>query len=123
MSAGRVERLIAMGICPAESASQLVRQLQDLSDKLSLRELKSETRIFKALSDPRRLKIIKLLSHRKMCVCELDLAMDITQPAISHHLSILENAGLVQTERKGKWIFYSVSSRARHMLREAARIK
>jgi ArsR family transcriptional regulator len=110
LSEKAVERLIASGICPAESASEYIKQLQSLSASISLKKLKEETRLFKAFSDSTRLKILKLLTHRKMCVCELNLAIDTSQPTISHHLNILENAGLIHGERHGKWMFYSMSN-------------
>ena len=110
MSKETVERLIASGICPAESASEYIKQLQALSASISLKKLKEEARLFKAFSDSTRLKILKLLTYRKMCVCELNLAIDTSQPTISHHLKILDNAGLVHSERQGKWMFYSISN-------------
>ncbi|MGD8506831.1 MAG: metalloregulator ArsR/SmtB family transcription factor [Candidatus Bathyarchaeota archaeon] len=110
MSEKAVERLIDSGICPAESASEHIKQLRTLSASISWKKLKEEARLFKAFSDPTRLKILKLLTHRKMCVCELNLAIDISQPTISHHLNILENARLILSERRGKWMFYSISN-------------
>lgn len=110
MSKETVERLITSGICPAESASKYIEQLEALSASISWKKLKEEARLFKAFSDPTRLKILKLLTFRKMCVCELNLAIDTSQPTISHHLNILENAGLISGERQGKWMFYSIST-------------
>ena len=110
MSKEAVERLIASGICPAESASKYIEQLQALSASISLKKLKKEARLFKAFSDPTRLKILKLLTYRKMCVCELNMVIDTSQPTISHHLNILENAALIRGERQGKWMFYSISN-------------
>ncbi len=110
LSKEAVERLIASGICPAESASEYITQLQKLSASISWKKLKEEAKFFKAFSDPTRLKILKLLTHRKMCVCELNLAIDTSQPTISHHLNILENARLIRSERQGKWMFYSISN-------------
>ena len=109
MSKEAVERLISSGICPVESASEYIQQLEALSASISSNRLRAEARVFKAFSDPTRLKILKLLSHRKMCVCELNLAIDTSQPTISHHLNILENAELIRSDRQGKWIFYSIS--------------
>ena len=119
MSKEAVERLIASGICPAESASEYIKQLQGLSASISRKKLKKEARLFKAFSDPTRLKILKLLTYRKMCVCELNLAIDTSQPTISHHLNILENAGLIRGERQGKWMFYSISNEiVSHLLKK-----
>ncbi len=61
-------------------------------------------RVMKALSDPNRIKVIKLLQHRVMCVCELQAALDIAQPTVSKHLKILEDAGLVTCEKDGLWV-------------------
>jgi DNA-binding MarR family transcriptional regulator len=62
----------------------------------------------KALSDEKRLGILKLLEFREMCVCELTAALGVTQPNLSHHIKKLESAGLVNSERRGKWVYYSL---------------
>lgn len=64
--------------------------------------------MFKALGDPTRLEILKLLKGRELCVCDIMEAFSQTQPAISHHLKVLKTAGLVNDTRDGKWIFYAV---------------
>ena len=66
---------------------------------------------YKALGDETRLKIIQMLSRREMCVCEIIDKLDMSQPAISHHLKILRQAGLVKDSREGKWIYYSLNDR------------
>jgi len=65
----------------------------------------------KALADPTRLKIISLLRTRDCCVCELVPIFNISQPAISRHLSRLKTAGLVRETRKGQWVFYSLNEK------------
>ncbi len=65
--------------------------------------------VFQALSDPTRQKILKLLSRRKMCVCEICKNFEITQPSISHHLDILKKAGLVIYQKKGKEVYYQAN--------------
>lgn len=62
----------------------------------------------KALSDEKRLGILKLLGFREMCVCELTSALGVSQPNLSHHIKKLEAAGLVKSERRGKWVYYSL---------------
>ena len=57
---------------------------------------------FKALGEPTRLRIIKLLSERELCVCELEQIMCISQPRISQHLKILKQTGLVCERREGQ---------------------
>jgi ArsR family transcriptional regulator len=71
--------------------------------------LEKQSRIFKALADETRLGILNLLRAREMCVCEIMVALHLTQPTASHHLRILENAGLVKDSRKGKWVFYKIA--------------
>jgi len=73
--------------------------------------VKTQSRLFKALADKTRLKILALLGIREMCVCEVMVALDLTQPTASHHLGILERANLVKSKRKGKWIFYSLQDK------------
>lgn len=65
-------------------------------------------KIFKALSDDTRLKILKLLEKGQLCVCEIISAINMVQPKVSFHLGILRDAGLVKIRKKGKWVFYSL---------------
>jgi ArsR family transcriptional regulator len=74
---------------------------------MSAETAKKRSRIFKALADETRLRILGLLAAREMCVCEVMVALELTQPTASHHLGILENAGLVKNRKEGKWVFYT----------------
>ena len=68
-------------------------------------------RMFKALSDPVRLRLLSLIaSHEggEACVCDLTGPFDVSQPTISHHLKVLREAGLVGSERRGTWVYYWV---------------
>ena len=65
--------------------------------------------ILKVLADGTRLKIISLLSKQEMAVCELIEALNLSQPAVSHHLKLLKQAGLIQDNREGKWILYTIN--------------
>jgi len=105
----RVKRLVESGLRPTKNASKYVEDLQNLTNKMDGDTLKIQSKIFKALSDTSRLKILALLRIRDMCVCEIMVALNMTQPVASHHLGILENIGLVEYRREGKWIFYSIS--------------
>ncbi len=58
--------------------------------------------IFKALGEPTRLKIIKLLAERELCVCDLEEVMQISQPRVSQHLKVLKHAGLVNERKEGQ---------------------
>jgi ArsR family transcriptional regulator, arsenate/arsenite/antimonite-responsive transcriptional repressor len=64
--------------------------------------------LFKALSDETRLRILKLLSHGELCVCDIVAAFDTVQPRVSFHLAALKSAGLVKDRREGKWMHYSI---------------
>ena len=106
----RVKRLVTSGLCPSRNATKYVKELKDLTNKIDEKKLKQQSKIFKALSDPSRLKILLLLGTRDMCVCEIMVALDMSQPTASHHLGILENASLVKFRREGKWNFYGLTS-------------
>lgn len=72
--------------------------------------MKRFIRVMKALSDPSRVKIIKLLGVKELCVCELQQLLGLAQPTVSKHLKILEEAGLVDFRKEGAWIIYRLSS-------------
>jgi ArsR family transcriptional regulator, arsenate/arsenite/antimonite-responsive transcriptional repressor len=65
-------------------------------------------RTFKALADPARLRLLSLITSagREVCVCDLASAFELSQPTISYHLKMLREAGLVDSERRGTWVFY-----------------
>lgn len=65
-------------------------------------------KIFKALSDETRLRILKLLEQGELCVCDIVAALDMIQPKISFHLSVLKDAGLIRDRKQGKWIHYRI---------------
>jgi ArsR family transcriptional regulator len=66
-------------------------------------------KVFKALGENTRMKIIKLLSYKSMCVCELSEVLGMLQPRISQHLKILKEARLVNESKEGYWVFYSLN--------------
>jgi ArsR family transcriptional regulator len=64
---------------------------------------------FKALGDRVRLRLLSLIAARagaEVCVCDLTNAFDVTGPTISHHLKVLREAGLIDCERRGTWVYY-----------------
>lgn len=65
--------------------------------------------ICKALGDPNRLKIIKLLTNGEQCACNLLEKFNITQPTLSHHMKILSDTGLVKNRKEGKWTYYEIN--------------
>ncbi|MFE2102130.1 metalloregulator ArsR/SmtB family transcription factor [Streptomyces sp. PTD9-10] len=68
-------------------------------------------KMFKALGDPVRLRLLSMIASRaggEVCVCDLTPAFDLSQPTISHHLKLLRQAGLIDCERRGTWVYYWV---------------
>jgi ArsR family transcriptional regulator len=106
MQPGRTE----LQITPLDSVADLeacaiplVREPIDNSAATAL------ARVFKALGDPVRLRLVSLIGAHEggeVCVCELTEAFDLTQPTISHHLKILRDAGIIDSERRGTWVYY-----------------
>jgi ArsR family transcriptional regulator len=106
----RLDHLAKSGIHFCEDAPKHARDLKELAGKVAKADvIERQSRIFKALADETRLKILGLLRIREMCVCEVTIALDLTQPTASHHLRILKGAGLVDDLRKGKWVFYKMA--------------
>lgn len=67
--------------------------------------------VFKALSDPVRLRLLSSIAARaggEACVCDLSEGIDVSQPTISHHLKVLREAGLLDSERRASWVYYRV---------------
>lgn len=65
----------------------------------------------KVLADDTRLRIIIMLSRRDMCVCEIIDELAMSQPAVSHHLRILRKSGMVNDDKDGRWVFYSLNEK------------
>ena len=85
------------------------KQLRTLGDELiqdnSFDDL---IRFLNALANKKRLMIISILKEKDRCVCELEAVLDESQPSISHHLKILESAGLIKGWKKGKFTHYDI---------------
>ena len=106
----RLERLVCSGLRPIEDLEEYVAGLRQLVDELTDPDsLRRQSRLLKALANETRLKMLRLLNIREMCVCELTVALNLTQPTASHHLSILQNVGFIKDRKEGKWVFYSVA--------------
>ncbi len=73
--------------------------------------MKKTTKLFKALSDESRVRILKMLEARPLCVCEIQFVLKGSQPNVSHHLKTLSEAGLVESERDGLWIAYRITGK------------
>jgi ArsR family transcriptional regulator len=77
--------------------------------------------LLKALADPARLRLLSLVASHdggEACVCELNDAFDLSQPTISHHLKVLHEAGLLEREKRGIWVYYRVRTEAMAALGE-----
>ncbi|MFP4350376.1 MAG: ArsR/SmtB family transcription factor [Thermodesulfobacteriota bacterium] len=74
--------------------------------------MKTFIKTMKALSDPNRVKIVKMLQHRSMCVCEIQAALGIAQPTASKHLKLLEEAGFIGFRKEGLWVNYYLETGA-----------
>jgi len=81
-------------------------------------DMREVTRAFKALSDSNRIRIIKMLKIRPLCVCEITTILGLATSTVSKHLSILRDAGFILDEKEGKWVNYRVnaSSEARYAM-------
>jgi len=70
-----------------------------------------KTNLFKALSDPNRIRILKMLQYRPLCVCEITFILQLAASTVSKHLSILKENGFITEEKDGKWVNYTLDSR------------
>lgn len=78
---------------------------------LGTKQARQAADLFAALSDPTRLTILSLIARSERgeaCVCDITASFKIGQPSISHHLKILKDADLIQGDKRGKWVYYSL---------------
>lgn len=102
-------------LCDSFCPSQDVSSLRD-----KVLEVAGLSELFKVLSDETRTKIVYLLSHRELCVCDLAELLEMNLPAISHHLRLLKSLRLVKYRRNGKMVFYSLDdNHIVNLIREA----
>ncbi|HET6261084.1 MAG TPA: metalloregulator ArsR/SmtB family transcription factor [Chloroflexia bacterium] len=73
--------------------------------------LNEQVKLLSAIADPTRLRIVELLSGAcdSICVCDITTQFDLGQPTVSHHLKVLRDAGLVSSEKRGLWVYYSLN--------------
>ncbi len=80
-----------------------------------------DVRFFAALADPTRLAIVRELAGApEVCACDFTSCCDVRQPTVSHHLRVLREAGIIESERRGTWIFYRLAPAAMDRLRGLA---
>jgi ArsR family transcriptional regulator, arsenate/arsenite/antimonite-responsive transcriptional repressor len=85
------------------------------SEPISLEQAERIAPLVKALADPVRLRLLSLIAAhagREACVCDLNDAFELSQPTISHHLKQLHEAGLIDREKRGVWVFYRLNEAA-----------
>ncbi|MEN9938387.1 MAG: hypothetical protein RLZZ387_4966 [Chloroflexota bacterium] len=93
----------------------------DLAEStLSTKDAEQLSADFQILAHPVRLQILDVLARHagQVCVCDLEAAVPVKQPTVSHHLRLLREAGLVDSERHGQWAFYFIRGEALAALRE-----
>lgn len=93
-------------VCVGSFADE--KTLEDISNSISENSIEYLARIFKALGDPSRLKIVYVLYKSPLCVCDIANALDLSQSSVSHHLRILRDLNLVKFKREGKLLIYSL---------------
>ena len=88
---------------------------------LSDEEAGATATLFRALADPARVRIVNVIATRgePVCACELIEPLGLSQPTVSHHLNVLHEAGLLDRERRGKWVYFKVRAEPLEALRAA----
>ena len=99
-------------LTPAESAACCAPLA---AQPLTMVQAEQVAPLLKALADPVRLRLMSLVaSHEggEACICDLTGAFDLSQPTISHHMKVLHDAGLVDRDKRGVWVYYQVRPHA-----------
>lgn len=76
------------------------------------------TKLFRALADETRVRIVALLAHGELCVCHIEKALELSQPNVSRHLGILRMAGIVDARRDGTWVYYRLAEQENEAVQE-----
>jgi ArsR family transcriptional regulator, arsenate/arsenite/antimonite-responsive transcriptional repressor len=85
------------------------------------RQTDPDVRLLQAAADPTRLAILRQLSDAtEVCACDFTACCDVSQPTVSHHLKVLREAGWIEAERRGSWVWYSLRPEAAARLRNLA---
>jgi DNA-binding transcriptional ArsR family regulator len=103
-----VQRLIQLGICQPSDIRQAEVEAEKLASPENAVKIRRAEKILGAIGESSRIKILLLLSKREMCVCELQFALGLPQPTVSHHLGLLEQAGLLERNKRERWVIYKV---------------
>lgn len=89
-----------------------------LDSATNLEDVRPLTRVFRALGDETRVRILALLVHGELCVCHVEKALDLSQPNCSRQLGILKMAGIVDSRRDGTWVYYRISDQEHESVKE-----
>ena len=103
------EELAIISVAGAAAGTQSCSSPPLTGEPLDEAAAAGPAQVFKALGDPVRLRLVSLIgAHQggEVCVCDLTTAFDLTQPTISHHLKVLRQAGIIDSERRGTWVYY-----------------
>ncbi len=95
--------------CSTKSAKETKEITAEVNSNIFNVKLLEAESILKAVADRTRMKLLKLLTGGEMCVCQLVNMSGMSQPTVSNSLGILEKAGMVRSERRGKWHHYSLT--------------
>jgi ArsR family transcriptional regulator len=116
----RLERLLTaeLGECRDGDVERRQAELEDLEAGTPLERVEAEASVFAALGSETRLRLVRLLvaSEDELCVCELTPLVDVSDSAVSHALSDLADAGLVDRRSEGRWHYYAATPRAEALL-------
>ena len=112
----RLQRYLSdeLGACCSEDVEQRLDELERLGDALATEQIASELAVLSALANETRYTIIRVLvaAEEELCVCELNAVVDVTESGLSHALSQLVDAGLVDGRKDGRWKKYRATNRA-----------
>ncbi len=104
-----VQRLIHLNMCQPSDISEARAEAERLATPEFAAKLRQAEKLFGAIGEPNRMKVLLLLSKKEKCVCELESALGLPQPTVSHHLGVLEQASLVKRSKRGRWAFYELT--------------
>jgi ArsR family transcriptional regulator, lead/cadmium/zinc/bismuth-responsive transcriptional repressor len=100
--------------CENKSSEELIHEV--IPHVPNQKKIEDVSFLFKALSDPTRIRILLVLKNHELCVCDISRSLEMSQSAISHQLKILRDHDLVRTRRAGKSIFYALADEHIHTM-------
>ncbi len=104
-----VQKLVQLGVCSTSDIKDAISSADKLSTPEYQKKIREAERLLGIVGEANRIKILLLLSKREMCVCELESALKLPQPTVSHHLTLLEQSGLLARIKRGRFVFYSMN--------------